>query len=136
MEEWGETRNGALTKRVTLRPKLSVKLTDGPDAEAWFKVKAVIISYGAAIQQLWVPGYTDSEGCKKSSLDAADVVLGYPDIAGYEANAAYHGFIVGRVAGRIKNAEFTIPIELDPSVSRTYKLPKNQQNKHCLHGGM
>ncbi|VDL39814.1 unnamed protein product [Hymenolepis diminuta] len=135
MEDWGRTGKGIPVKRVTLRPKLSEKLSTGSDAEAWNKVRAVIINYGAAIQQLWVPGFTDTGGRKKNGLSTADVVLGYPDVASYEKNPVYHGVIVGRVAGRISNAKFTIPIELDPSISTAYKLPKNQQKKHCLHGG-
>lgn len=135
MEDWGKTGKGIPVKRVTLRPKLSEKLSTGSDAEAWNKVRAVIINYGAAIQQLWVPGFTDTGGRKKNGLSTADVVLGYPDVASYEKNPVYHGVIVGRVAGRISNAKFTIPIELDPSISTAYKLSKNQQKKHCLHGG-
>lgn len=135
MEDWGRTSKGAPVKRITISPILSEKLTTGSDAETWTKVRSTILSYGAAIQQLWIPGFTDTGGRKKTNLSVADVVLGYSDIASYERNPAYHGVIVGRVAGRISNAKFTIPIELDPSISTAYKLPKNQQKKHCLHGG-
>ncbi|KAL5969634.1 Galactose mutarotase [Taenia solium] len=135
MEDWGRTSKGAAVKRITISPKLSEKLTTGSDAEAWTKVRSTILSYGAAIQQLWIPGFTDTGGRRKTNLGVADVVLGYSDIASYEKNPAYHGVIVGRVAGRVSNAKFTIPFELDPSISTAYKLPKNQQKKHCLHGG-
>ncbi|KAM7541596.1 hypothetical protein Aperf_G00000038115 [Anoplocephala perfoliata] len=136
MEYWGETSKGDRVERVTIRPKLSSKLTNGPDGEAWSKVEAVILNYGATIQQLWIPGYTDSRGDKRTFLWVADVILGYPDVKDYEKSRTYQGAIVGRVAGRIKNAEFTIPTELDSSNSKIYKLPRNQQDKHCLHGGI
>ncbi len=135
MEDWGKTAKGVPLSRITIRPKLTEKLANGPEAEAWTKSRALITTYGAALQQLWVPGFTDTGGKKKGSLGVADVVLGYPDKASYEKNPAYHGVIVGRVAGRISGGKFTIPIELDPSISSVYKLPKNQQRKHCLNGG-
>ena len=135
MEEWGMTSRGVPIKRITIRPKLSEKFANRPDSEAWTKVRAAIISYGAVIQQLWIPGFTDTGGHKKTNLVVADIVLGYPDIASYEKNPPYHGAVVGRVAGRISNAKFTIPIELDPTISTVLKLPKNQLKKHCLHGG-
>ncbi|VDD77929.1 unnamed protein product [Mesocestoides corti] len=135
MEEWGKTSQGIPIQRITIRPTLSEKLATGPEAEVWTKVRALIITYGAAIQQLWIPGFTDSGGKKKNGLSVADVVLGYSDLTGYEKNPSYQGVIVGRVAGRVSNGKFTLPIELDPSISTVYKLSKNQQKKHCLHGG-
>ena len=136
MEGWGRTRLGVPIKRFILRPKLSTNFANGPHAEVWTKVRAAILSYGAAVQQLWIPGFTDTKGSKRANPVVADVVLGYPDIGSYEKNPAYHGVVVGRVAGRINNGKFTIPSELDPANTTVYSLPKNQQNKHCLHGGL
>jgi aldose 1-epimerase len=55
-----------------------------------------------------------------------DVVLGYDDIAGYEAGTSCFGAFVGRYANRIKDAAF----ELN---GRRYQLEKNDGENH-LHG--
>nr|VZI20737.1 unnamed protein product [Spirometra erinaceieuropaei] len=135
MEDFGKTAKGIPVKRITIRPKLPEKLTSGGDSEVWSGVRAVFINYGAVLQQLWIPGHTDTGGKKKTPLTLADVVLGYPDIGSYEKNVPYHGAIVGRVAGRISNARFAIPYELDPTMTGVYRLPKNLKKQHCLHGG-
>ncbi|KAL7063110.1 hypothetical protein AAHC03_0210 [Spirometra sp. Aus1] len=133
MEDFGKTAKGIPVKRITIRPKLPEKLTSGSDGEVWSGVRAVFINYGAVLQQLWIPGHTDTGGKKKTPLTLADVVLGYPDIGSYEKNVPYHGAIVGRVAGRISNARFAIPYELDPTMTGVYRLPKNLKKQHCLH---
>ncbi|BHF61454.1 hypothetical protein SprV_0100442800 [Sparganum proliferum] len=135
MEDFGKTAKGIPVKRITIRPKLPEKLASGSDSEVWSGVRAVFINYGAVLQQLWIPGHTDTGGKKKTPLTLADVVLGYPDIGSYEKNVPYHGAIVGRVAGRISNARFAIPYELDPTMTGVYRLPKNLKKQHCLHGG-
>ncbi|KAL7063109.1 hypothetical protein AAHC03_0210 [Spirometra sp. Aus1] len=122
MEDFGKTAKGIPVKRITIRPKLPEKLTSGSDGEVWSGVRAVFINYGAVLQQLWIPGHTDTGGKKKTPLTLADVVLGYPDIGSYEKNVPYHGAIVGRVAGRISNARFAIPYELDPTMTGVYRI--------------
>jgi len=57
----------------------------------------------------------------------ADVLLGFPDAAGYAANAPYFGALVGRCANRIAGASFA----LDGAV---YRLDRND-GEHHLHGG-
>jgi len=57
----------------------------------------------------------------------ADVVLGFPDPARYDANHPYLGAIAGRFANRIAQGRF----ELD---GRSYSLPCND-GAHHLHGG-
>lgn len=58
----------------------------------------------------------------------ANIVLGFERIEDYlKKEQPYFGSIIGRVAGRIGNSEFT----LDGNV---YKLPANE-GKHHLHGG-
>lgn len=57
-----------------------------------------------------------------------DVVLGFDHMDTYQQQDKYLGAIVGRCAGRIKNATF----ELNNTV---YKLPKNNGN-NTLHGGV
>ncbi len=57
------------------------------------------------------------------SLDNKNIVLFYDNITDYLNNTMYLGAIVGRTAGRIKNA-----------VYGNTQLPKNFLNKHNLHG--
>ncbi len=78
-----------------------------------------MISYGAIITSIKVP---DREG------KLADVVLGFDDIPGYKNPLnPYFGAIIGRVANRIANAEFTID-------GVTYHVTKNFPWGQ-LHGG-
>jgi len=57
----------------------------------------------------------------------ADVVLGYPTLAGYLAKPEYFGATVGRVANRIARGRFTLD-------GRTYQTPVND-GPNALHGG-
>ena len=76
-----------------------------------------VLDYGCTIQSVMVP---DKSG------RLTDVVLGYDDIAGYEAGTAYFGAFVGRYANRIRRSEF----ELN---GRIYRLVPNDGENH-LHG--
>ena len=76
-----------------------------------------VLDYGCTVQAVVVP---DRHGAP------TDVVLGYDDIAGYEAGTCWYGAFVGRYANRIKNAAFTLD-------GTTYPLPKNDGENH-LHG--
>ncbi len=58
---------------------------------------------------------------------AADVTLGYRDFAGYLADKAYFGCIVGRYANRIAKGRFTLD-------GKTYTLAVNN-GPNSLHGG-
>ncbi len=58
---------------------------------------------------------------------AADVTLGYRDFAGYLADKAYFGCIVGRYANRIAKGRFTLE-------GKTYTLAVNN-GPNSLHGG-
>ena len=81
-------------------------------------MSACILTYGAAVQSLNVP---DARG------DVPDVVLGYESPAVYDMQDGYLGAIVGRVAGRIRDASYFVNgrrIDLDPN--QTYGV---------LHGG-
>jgi len=80
--------------------------------------EARIISFGAALQALFVP---DAAG----SCD--DVVLGHDGLAGYLNKRKFFGATVGRYANRIANARF----ELD---GETIRLNAND-GAHALHGG-
>jgi aldose 1-epimerase len=77
-----------------------------------------ILNYGGAVRRIDVP---DRSGEMKN------VVLGYDEVSGYEANAPYFGVAVGRYAGRIGGAAFTID-------GIKYGLTKNNGDS-CLHGG-
>jgi aldose 1-epimerase len=81
--------------------------------------EARIITFGAAIQSLFVP---DRAG------RLADVVLGRDDLAGYLAVRRFLGATVGRYANRIANATF----ELD---GNRFQLPAND-GANALHGGL
>jgi aldose 1-epimerase len=82
-------------------------------------VTAEIIPFGAALRCLHVP---DSLG------RSADIVLGYDDIAGYEADRCFLGATVGRVCGRIPGARFSVN-------GAPYEVAANDGKNH-LHGGL
>jgi aldose 1-epimerase len=81
-------------------------------------MKARIIAYGAAIQELDVP---DRDG----KVD--DLVLSYPDMKGFIEKPQYFGATTGRYANRIANATFTLD-------GQRYTLAKND-GPNSLHGG-
>jgi aldose 1-epimerase len=77
-----------------------------------------ITNYGAIVTELHVPDRTGA---------LSDVVLGFENLAGYVESSPYFGAIVGRVANRIRSAEFTLE-------SKRYELDANDKPNH-LHGG-
>lgn len=77
-----------------------------------------VITYGASVTRLLTP---DREG------RMADVVLGFDNLSAYSSYPGYFGSVVGRVAGRISNARFTLDGE-------RYELVPNDPPNH-LHGG-
>jgi aldose 1-epimerase len=81
-------------------------------------VEAVVISYGATLVSLRVP---DRNG------QAADIVLGYDDLAGYEQGKSFLGATIGRYGNRIAGGEFTLD-------GKVFHLPKND-GPNSLHGG-
>lgn len=81
-------------------------------------VEARVSAYAGAIVSLRVP---DREG------RFADVVLGYDDLAGYLADQAFFGALIGRHANRIRGGRFVLD-------GREYQLPVNHPPNH-LHGG-
>ena len=80
---------------------------------------AGITSYGAKIEQLLVPD-------RVGRLD--DVVLGYDSLDAVVKGAPSMGAFVGRYAGRIENARFTL-------AGTAHVLTANN-GRHCLHGGL
>jgi aldose 1-epimerase len=79
---------------------------------------AKISNYGAIVAELHVPDRTGR---------FADIVLGFENLDGYLAGHPYFGAIVGRVANRIRNAEFALD-------GARYTLAANDKPHH-LHGG-
>jgi aldose 1-epimerase len=78
-----------------------------------------VTNFGATVVTLRVP---DRSG------KAADVVLGFDNLEGYENGKSYFGATVGRYANRIGGGQFSIG-------GKTYTLPKNNGN-NSLHGGI
>lgn len=78
-----------------------------------------IITFGARIQSIMAPGRDGKR---------ADVVLGFPNLAGYEGNNPYFGAVVGRYGNRIARGQFAID-------GQTYHVPVNN-NGQSLHGGL
>ncbi|KOU61268.1 aldose epimerase [Streptomyces sp. MMG1533] len=98
-------------------------LSDGTPVHRWTLeragVRVRILSYGGIVQSVEVP---DREG------QAADVVLGFPELDGYLTNPEpYFGALVGRYANRIAGGRF-------PLDGRTYALALNNP-PNSLHGG-
>src|SRR5215217_7418561 len=58
-----------------------------------------VTNYGVIVTELWAP---DRNG------KLADIVGGYESVDGYVKKTPYFGTTVGRVANRIKNAEFKL----------------------------
>ncbi|MEU3216024.1 aldose epimerase family protein [Streptomyces sp. NPDC006971] len=103
-EEFGTLADGAVVHRWTLE-------RDG--------TRVRVLTYGGIVQSVEVP---DRDGAR------AEVALGLPDPAGYEAfPGPYMGALVGRYANRIGGACF----ELD---GRTHRLTRNEGRNH-VHGG-
>jgi aldose 1-epimerase len=79
-----------------------------------------ITTFGARVVSIEAP---DRHGVK------GDVVLGYKDLAQYEADkGTYFGAIVGRYGNRIAKGTFSLD-------GTTYHIPKNDHGINTLHGG-
>lgn len=78
-----------------------------------------VLDLGGIVTDLMVP---DASG------DLADVVLGFPCLSDYLAHKFYFGCIVGRVAGRITGARFSLD-------GISYDLAANDPPNHA-HGGV
>ncbi|MEK4947226.1 aldose epimerase family protein [Carnobacterium sp. FSL W8-0810] len=76
------------------------------------------LNYGGIITKILVP---DKNQNKKN------IVLGYADYKDYESDPNFLGAVIGPVAGRIKEAEFTLK-------NKNFGLEQNDGNHH-LHGG-
>lgn len=77
------------------------------------------INYGCVITDIIAP---DREG------NMENVVLGFDCMEDYENHSPYFGAVVGRIAGRIANSQFTLN-------GKSYQITKNEGDNH-LHGGV
>ncbi len=104
MSIWGHTAEGVAVPIYTL--------TSG-------QIEVRVAAYGARLVSVTTP---DRAG------KAADVVLGYDTLEGYENDTKTHfGAIVGRYANRIALGKFTLD-------KKTYQIPVNN-GANALHGG-
>ena len=102
----GTLSSGATIDRATLRNAHGISVE--------------ILGFGGIIASLQAP---DREG------RLANIVLGYPDLAQYEAHngTTHFGALIGRYANRIAHGRFTLE-------GRDYQLPLNN-GPNSLHGG-
>ena len=104
-ELYGKTKDGQEVNRFILTNKNGMEMA--------------VLEYGAVVQSILVP--MEKSGTK------VNVVLGHDSLEGYENDRATNmGALVGRVANRIENAEFTLN-------GVRYALKANDGPNH-LHG--
>jgi aldose 1-epimerase len=104
-ESFGKTASGQPVDLYTLSNKKGMEVA--------------ITNFGGTVVALKVPDRTGK---------AADVVLGFDTLEGYEKGTAYFGATIGRYGNRIGGGQFSID-------GKTYTLPKNNGN-NTLHGGI
>ena len=108
MESFGKTRSGQAVQLFRLINSSGMQVE--------------ICNYGGIVTRLLVP---DREG------NLADVVLGYDSTAGYEADSAYFGALIGRYGNRIASGGFSLD-------GKEYPLTDNSKANGLpchLHGG-
>jgi len=101
---FGTLSNGAKVEAVTLKNAAGMSAT--------------LISYGATVQSLRFP---DKQG------NAADLVVGYDNLAGYETTPGFTNVTVGRYANRIAKGTFALD-------GKSYPLSLSEP-PNTLHGG-
>jgi aldose 1-epimerase len=99
------------------------KLPDGTEIEQYSLqntkgAEAKIITYGATLTELWLPGKNGKK---------VDVVLGFDNLEGYLGDEPYFGGTIGRYANRIAKGKFTLD-------GKEYTLAINN-GPNSLHGG-
>lgn len=103
IENWGQTSAGNLVQKVTIKNKNGMQVS--------------YIDYGATITEISVP---DRFG------KIANVILSLPNLKAYESSQRRYGAIMGRYAGRIANAKFTLN-------EKTIQLTANAKG-YAIHG--
>lgn len=102
--EFGRTKSGEMTWLYTFRNSSGMQMK--------------VSNFGAVLVSVLVK---DAKG------EERDVVLGYDDVSGYEADTFSYGAVIGRNANRIGGASVVIG-------GKTYELAKNN-NGNNLHSG-
>lgn len=97
---------------------------DGHEIKKYIMINAnnshvSILNLGGIISEIYVPD-------KNGSIE--NVVVGFENAEDYLENSPYFGALIGRIGGRISNAEFSIE-------GKKYTLAKNNNNSN-LHGGL
>ena len=103
-EQFGATKAGVPVEKTILRNDLGMTVA--------------AIDYGATLTQVSAP---DRAG------KFENVILSLPSVAAYEATSRRWASVIGRYAGRIKDARITVD-------GKPYTLPVNANNM-TLHGG-
>jgi aldose 1-epimerase len=114
---------GQLIEEAKVEKALFGKLPDGTPVYSFTLINsrgasAKVITYGAILTELWVPGRAGK---------LADVVLGFDNLDGYIVNRPWFGATVGRVANRIAQGKFNLD-------GKQYSLEINNPPNN-LHGG-
>jgi aldose 1-epimerase len=109
--------------KVNVKKEAYGKMPDGTPVDLYTLtnangMQAGIITYGGIVVSLTAPD---------RNAKYADVVLGMDSLAGYQAEAAFFGALIGRYGNRIGGGHFTLN-------GKTYQLPKNDGD-NTLHGG-
>ena len=102
-QAWGYLSDGRQVNRYTFKTATGIQIS--------------CLDYGCIITNIWVK---DRKG------DPVDIVLGYDDVASYEADDAFLGACIGRVANRMKDSRFHLN-------GKEYRLYPNDGLNH-LHG--
>src|SRR3989339_1839380 len=116
-------KNKETKTEMEVKKEFFGKTADGQNVDVYTLtnkngMKVKIINYGATVVSLTAP---DRNG------KFEDVVLGYDNIEGYEADQSYFGAIVGRYGNRIGKGKFKLG-------GKEYQLSINNGENH-LHGG-
>ncbi len=85
-------------------------------------------SHGLEVEIITMGGIIVSLRTPDRNGELADIVLGFSELAPYEAEHPYLGALVGRVGNRISNARFVLD-------GKEYVLAANDGPNH-LHGGL
>jgi aldose 1-epimerase len=95
----------------------------GEPVERWTmddgEIAVGVLNLGGIIQSLELPDAADQR---------ADIVLGFDDVAGYEATKTFAGALIGRFANRIADGRFTLD-------GVEYAITPNEGTT-ALHGGL
>lgn len=107
----------------SLESRIFGHLPDGQSVEAW----SLRGTGGLEVEILTLGGIVTSILAPDRNGRLEDVVLGFSNLEGYLGDHPFFGALVGRVAGRITGASFTLNGE-------TFPLPDNDP-PNTLHGG-